>query len=118
MFTHSQIAVTLNSEIAQHAAEVILAGSTSQAHTPVQALGTAVPFAAKALAVGVAFGSLLACLITTADRRQWMTGQSRRVLVLVTPLLVYPHQVERAAARRVQWNLLALGHEGGHGDSR
>ncbi|WP_418353608.1 cation:proton antiporter domain-containing protein [Streptomyces alboflavus] len=68
---------------------LILAGSTSQAHTPMQALGTAVPFAAKALAVGVALGSLLAWLMITADRRQWMTGQSRRVLVLVTPLLVY-----------------------------
>ncbi|NML51375.1 sodium:proton exchanger [Streptomyces sp. R302] len=68
---------------------LILAGSTSQAHTPVQALATAVPFAAKALAVGVALGSLLAWLMTTADRRQWMTGQSRRVLVLVTPLLVH-----------------------------
>ena len=32
---------------------LILAGSTSQAHTPMQALGTAVPFAAKALAVGM-----------------------------------------------------------------
>ncbi|WP_051699859.1 cation:proton antiporter [Streptomyces sp. NRRL F-4474] len=68
---------------------LILAGSTSQAHTPMQALGTAVPFAAKALAVGVALGSLLAWLMMTADRRQWMTGPSRRILVLVTPLLVY-----------------------------
>ncbi|MFD6246702.1 cation:proton antiporter [Streptomyces roseolus] len=48
----------------------ILAGSTSQAHTPMQALGTTVPFAAKALAVGVALGSLLAWPMTTADRRQ------------------------------------------------
>ncbi|MCB5167028.1 cation:proton antiporter [Streptomyces bambusae] len=68
---------------------LVLAGSTSQAHTPLQALGTAVPFAAKALVVGAALGSLLAWLMITADRRQWMTGQSRRVLVLVTPLLVY-----------------------------
>lgn len=68
---------------------LILAGSTAQAQTPAQALGTAVPFAVKALAVGVALGSLLAWLMTTADRRQWMTGQSRRILVLVTPLLVY-----------------------------
>ncbi|MEU3822154.1 hypothetical protein AB0E74_21410 [Streptomyces sp. NPDC030392] len=29
-----------------------------------------------------------------------------------------PHQGERAAVRRVKGNLPALGHEGGHGDSR
>ncbi|MEU5220943.1 cation:proton antiporter [Streptomyces sp. NPDC020807] len=68
---------------------LILAGSTSQTHTPLQALGTAVPFAVKALVVGVALGSLLGWLMTAADRRQWMTGQSRRILVLVTPLLVH-----------------------------
>ncbi|GAA0318405.1 cation:proton antiporter [Streptomyces polychromogenes] len=68
---------------------LILAGSTSQAHTPVQALATAVPFAVKALVVGVVLGSSLGWLMITADRRHWMTGQSRRILVLVTPLLVY-----------------------------
>ncbi|MFD9334697.1 cation:proton antiporter [Streptomyces sp. NPDC060028] len=68
---------------------LILAGSTSQAHTPMQALGTAVPFAAKALAVGITLGPLLGWLMNSADRKNWMTAQSRRILVLLAPLLAY-----------------------------
>ncbi|SDJ45262.1 cation:proton antiporter [Streptomyces indicus] len=68
---------------------LILAGSTSQARTPAQALGTAIPFAAKALVVGAILGMLLAWLMNEADRRHLMTAQSRRILVLVAPLLAY-----------------------------
>ncbi|MER6160726.1 cation:proton antiporter [Streptomyces sp. NPDC001868] len=68
---------------------LILAGSTSSAQTPAQALGTAVPFAVKAVVVGVLLGSLLAWSMNLADRAHWMTEQSRRIIVLVTPLLVY-----------------------------
>ncbi|MGW2816679.1 cation:proton antiporter domain-containing protein [Streptomyces sp. NPDC001415] len=68
---------------------LILAGSTTQAHTPMQALGTAVPSAAKALLVGIVLGPLLAWLMNSADRTHRTTDQSRRILVLVTPLLAY-----------------------------
>lgn len=68
---------------------LILAGATTQAHTPMQALGTAVPSAAKALIVGIVLGPLLAWLMNSADRMHRMTEQSRRILVLVAPLLAY-----------------------------
>ncbi|MCC0094535.1 cation:proton antiporter [Streptomyces flavotricini] len=68
---------------------LILAGATAQAHTPMQALGTAVPSAAKALIVGITLGPLLAWLMNSADRMHRMTEQSRRILVLVAPLLAY-----------------------------
>ncbi|MEV0987832.1 cation:proton antiporter [Streptomyces sp. NPDC049949] len=68
---------------------LILAGATTQAHTPMQALGTAVPSAAKALIVGIMLGPLLAWLMNSADRLHRMTEQSRRILVLVAPLLAY-----------------------------
>ncbi len=68
---------------------LILAGATTQAHTPVPALGTAVPSAAKALIVGIMLGPLLAWLMNSADRMHRMTEQSRRILVLVAPLLAY-----------------------------
>ncbi|RST06681.1 sodium:proton exchanger [Streptomyces sp. WAC07149] len=68
---------------------VILAGSKSQARTPLEALATAVPFAVKALVVGALLGLLVAWLMNLADRACWMTGQSRRTLVLIAPLLTY-----------------------------
>ncbi|MFI9761310.1 cation:proton antiporter [Streptomyces sp. NPDC051963] len=68
---------------------LILAGSTAQTHTPMQALGTAVPFAAKALVAGLLLGLLLGWLMNLAEDKHWMTAQSRRILVLVTPLLAY-----------------------------
>lgn len=68
---------------------LILAGATTQALTPMQALGTALPSAAKALIVGILLGPLLAWLMNSADRTHRMTEQSRRILVLVAPLLAY-----------------------------
>ncbi|CAL9425655.1 cation:proton antiporter domain-containing protein [Streptomyces sp. enrichment culture] len=68
---------------------LVLAGANAQARTPAQALGMAVPFAVKALVVGVLLGSLLAWLMNAAERRHFTTGQSRRILVLVAPLLAY-----------------------------
>ncbi|MFJ7213670.1 cation:proton antiporter [Amycolatopsis sp. NPDC098790] len=68
---------------------LILAGDHSQERTPVDALLTALPFALKAVAVGLVLGTLLAWLMAQADRAGWMTGQSRRVLVLLAPLLTY-----------------------------
>ncbi|KPI13150.1 sodium/hydrogen exchanger [Actinobacteria bacterium OV450] len=68
---------------------VILAGSKSQARTPLEALATAVPFAVKALVVGILLGALVAWLMNAADRAGWMTEQSRRILALITPLLTY-----------------------------
>jgi NhaP-type Na+/H+ or K+/H+ antiporter len=68
---------------------LILAGGTAQALTPMQALGTIVPTVAKALLAGVVLGALVAWLMNLADRANWMTEQSRRIMVLVTPLLAY-----------------------------
>lgn len=68
---------------------LILVGTDSVTRTPAQALGTAVPFALKALMAGFVVGALVAWLINLADRADWMTEQSRRIAVLVTPLLAY-----------------------------
>ncbi|MFF4186245.1 cation:proton antiporter [Streptomyces sp. NPDC001691] len=68
---------------------VVLAGSKSQARTPMEALATVVPFAVKALIVGVLLGALVSWLMNMADRAYWMSEQSRRTLVLITPLLTY-----------------------------
>ncbi|MFE4874554.1 cation:proton antiporter [Streptomyces sp. NPDC056682] len=72
---------------------LILAGSTSQPRTPMEALGTAGPFAVKALVVGGVVGALVAWLMNLADRADWTTGQSRRALVLITPLFAYTSTV-------------------------
>ncbi|WP_233225690.1 cation:proton antiporter domain-containing protein [Amycolatopsis sp. CA-126428] len=68
---------------------LILAGDQDQHRTPPAALGTVVPFALKAVVAGVVLGALLAWLMDRAQRRNWMTGQSSRVAVLLTPLLTY-----------------------------
>ncbi|MCB5178221.1 cation:proton antiporter [Streptomyces antimicrobicus] len=68
---------------------VILAGSKSQARTPMEALATVVPFAVKALVVGALLGALIAWLMNLADRAHWTTDRSRRTLVLIAPLLTY-----------------------------
>jgi NhaP-type Na+/H+ or K+/H+ antiporter len=66
-----------------------LAGNRSQARTPMEALGDALPQALIALAVGVGCGAILAVLSNLADNRHLMTDQSRRVIVVVAPLLTY-----------------------------
>lgn len=68
---------------------LILVGTDTVTRTPLEALGTAVPFALKALVVGFLLGALVAWLINQAERAEWMTEQSRRIVVLVTPLLAY-----------------------------
>ncbi|KAA2258887.1 sodium:proton exchanger [Solihabitans fulvus] len=68
---------------------LILAGDHDQARTPLAALGTAVPFALKAVGVGVVLGTVLAVLMDRAHRAGWMTGQSGRIAILLAPLLTY-----------------------------
>ncbi|SDS61263.1 cation:proton antiporter [Actinoplanes derwentensis] len=73
---------------------LILAGTSSPADTPLEALATAVPSALKAVACGLAFGLAVAWLMNLAERREWVTGQSRRVLVVAVPLFTYTATVE------------------------
>ncbi|MFI6151743.1 cation:proton antiporter [Kitasatospora sp. NPDC051170] len=68
---------------------LVLAGSTTEKRTPLEALATTVPFAVKALVAGALIGALLAWLMNLAQRANWMTAQSGRITVLVVPLLVY-----------------------------
>jgi NhaP-type Na+/H+ or K+/H+ antiporter len=68
---------------------LILAGDDTQRQTPLDALLTAVPFALKAIAVGIVLGTVLAWLMDRAHQAGWMTGQSGRVTVLLAPLLTY-----------------------------
>ncbi|WP_328475355.1 cation:proton antiporter [Actinoplanes sp. NBC_00393] len=68
---------------------LILAGTSSQADTPMEALGTAVPSAVTAIVSGLLFGAAIASLMNVTQRAGWMTGQSRRIAVVVAPLLSY-----------------------------
>ncbi|HET6704876.1 cation:proton antiporter [Amycolatopsis sp.] len=68
---------------------LILAGDHTQQRTPLDALATALPFAAKALVAGVVIGSLLAWLLDRAHHAGWVTAQSGRLVVLLAPLLTY-----------------------------
>ncbi|MEU5264271.1 cation:proton antiporter [Amycolatopsis sp. NPDC021455] len=68
---------------------LILAGDHDQQRTPLEALGTVVPFALKALVAGVVLGTLLAVLMDQAHRLGWMTDQAARVVVMLAPLLTY-----------------------------
>ncbi|WP_206796007.1 cation:proton antiporter [Amycolatopsis sp. MtRt-6] len=68
---------------------LILAGDRTQQRTPLDALATALPFAAKALVAGVVIGSLLAWLLDRAHHAGWVTPQSARLVVLLAPLLTY-----------------------------
>jgi len=66
-----------------------IAGDRSHADTPIAALGSAVPQAVKAILVGLAVGATLALLINAAERREAMTDQSKRVILVTAPLLAY-----------------------------
>ncbi|MFD5106595.1 cation:proton antiporter domain-containing protein [Streptomyces cinereoruber] len=72
---------------------LVLAGSTTERRTPWQALATTVPFAVKALVIGTLVGALLAWLMNLAQRADFMTDQSRRIIGLVIPLLTYTSTV-------------------------
>ena len=68
---------------------LILAGDHDQQRTPLDALGTAVPFALKAVLVGVLLGTVLGLLLDRAHAAGWMTDQSTRITILLAPLLTY-----------------------------
>lgn len=66
---------------------LLLAGGSSTVHTPVDALTTAAAQAVKAVLAGLVLGGLVAWLLHRADRAGWTTEQSRRIAVLLTPLI-------------------------------
>jgi NhaP-type Na+/H+ or K+/H+ antiporter len=68
---------------------LILAGDQTQQRTPLDALATALPFALKALVVGVVLGTILGWLMDLGHQAGWVTGQSGRIAVLLAPLLTY-----------------------------
>jgi NhaP-type Na+/H+ or K+/H+ antiporter len=68
---------------------LILVGTSTVSRTPAQALATTLPAAAKAIVAGFLLGALIAWLVNRADRAHWMTEQSRRIIVVVTPLIAY-----------------------------
>ena len=68
---------------------LVLAGTTVDADSALEALATAIPFAVKAIVVGLVLGALLGGLMNRAERHTWMTHQSRRIAVVVAPLLTY-----------------------------
>ncbi|MFI9379938.1 cation:proton antiporter [Kutzneria sp. NPDC052558] len=73
---------------------MLVAESGSSASAPLDALGTAVSQAAKAIAVGVVLGGAVAWLMHRSDLAGWMTAQSRRIAVLLTPVVAYAGAVE------------------------
>lgn len=68
---------------------VALAADHTHVQTPVDALGHAVPEALKALVVGFAVGAGLAVLTNIAERRDLMTAQAKRVILVAAPLLAF-----------------------------
>ena len=68
---------------------LVLAGDTSNAVTPWDALSSAVPQAIKGIVVGACVGAVLAVAANVAGRREFMTGQSRRLILVAAPLLSY-----------------------------
>ncbi|RDH78815.1 sodium:proton exchanger [Mycolicibacterium moriokaense] len=66
-----------------------LAGDRSHAATPMDALGSAVPQAIKAVIAGLLVGAALALLTNAAERRGAMTDQSKRVILVAAPMLAY-----------------------------
>ncbi|MBO0680145.1 cation:proton antiporter [Mycolicibacterium sp. S2-37] len=68
---------------------LVLAEQASGADTPLEALGHAVPEALIAVLVGLAVGAALAVAANAAQRRQWMTHQSARLLLVAAPLLAF-----------------------------
>lgn len=68
---------------------LVLAGDHTQQRTPLEALGTVLPFAVKALVAGVVIGALLGWLMDLAHQAGWVSAQSARVAVLLVPLLTF-----------------------------
>ncbi|MCW2511210.1 MAG: NhaP-type Na+/H+ and antiporters with a unique C-terminal domain protein [Mycobacterium sp.] len=68
---------------------LVLAGDHSHAETPIDAIGAALPQAVKAILVGLAVGAAVAVLSNVAELRDLMTEQSKRVILVATPLMAY-----------------------------
>lgn len=68
---------------------LVLAGDRSRASTPLAALGAALPQAVKAIVMGLALGAVLALATNAAERRNLMTEQSKRLILVAAPLLAY-----------------------------
>jgi NhaP-type Na+/H+ or K+/H+ antiporter len=68
---------------------LVLAGDTSHAVTPLDALSSAVPQAIKAIIVGVCLGAVLTVLANTSGQRDLLTEQSKRLILVAAPLLSY-----------------------------
>jgi NhaP-type Na+/H+ or K+/H+ antiporter len=68
---------------------VAIAAGEEHQETLSNALKMAVPPVIKALVVGIVVGAALALLTNAAERRDLMTGQSKRVLIVVAPFLSY-----------------------------
>ncbi|MBV8966067.1 MAG: cation:proton antiporter [Mycobacteriaceae bacterium] len=66
-----------------------VAAGEQHRQTPLEQLSMAIPPVIKALAVGVAVGGALAMLTNAAEQRDLMTAQSKRLLIVVAPILVY-----------------------------
>lgn len=68
---------------------LILAGSRSQAKTPIDALKEAVPAALLAILAGLIIGAVTAVVMNVTSANGWSTGQSLRVATIALPLLTY-----------------------------
>ncbi|MCV7280568.1 cation:proton antiporter [Mycolicibacterium flavescens] len=66
-----------------------LAGDRSHASSPMEALASALPQAAKAILIGLAVGAALAVLTNTAERRGAMTDRSKRLILVAAPMLAF-----------------------------
>jgi sodium/hydrogen antiporter len=64
-------------------------GSAQHATGPLHALTTAVSHAVMAILAGLVLGSLLGWLLDRASELGWTSDQSRRVVVLLAPLVTY-----------------------------
>ncbi|MCK0172591.1 sodium:proton antiporter [Mycolicibacterium sp. F2034L] len=68
---------------------LVLSEKAGGVDTPLAALGHAVPEAVIAVLVGSGVGAALAVAANAAQRREWMTHQSTRVLLVAAPLLTF-----------------------------
>ncbi|QFU92476.1 sodium:proton antiporter [Amycolatopsis sp. YIM 10] len=68
---------------------LILAGSRSQAKTPLDALKEAVPAALLAILAGLVVGAVTAVAMNVTSSRGWSTAHSLRVATVAVPLLTY-----------------------------
>ncbi len=68
---------------------LVLAGDHSHAETPMEAIGAALPQAIKAIVIGLALGAVVALLSNLSERRDLMTEQSKRVVLVAIPLMAY-----------------------------